>query len=182
MNVTVNAVTAIVDLLERDAQPYIDTPLSHCIGEHFVQGRTSQAEIGRQVGTGDGYTMNIREQVSLQVAELESLIGKARLHTLFGHTEGGHGAQCISLHHNTHVIDRPLLVDFGQVDLDPAFAQRQGRRQATDAATDNEYLSHVFSPINRAALPPRMSARSDSLNPGTPLTNSCTSYEPISNG
>lgn len=38
------------------------------------------------------------------------------------------------------------------------------------------------SPMSRTALPPRMAARSASPNPGTALTNPCTSYEPMSKG
>src|ERR1700679_1898750 len=118
--------------------------------------------------------VDVGNQVLVEVAELEPVIRKPDLDTLLGDPQRRHRTQRISLHHNSNMVNRPLLVYFGQVDADAAFAQRQGRRQATDPTTHHQYFFHDFSPMRRAALPPRMAPRSASLNPGTSLTRPCT--------
>src|SRR4030095_7006481 len=107
-----------------------------------MQSRACEPEIGRQVRPGEWDAVNIHQYFAAKIAELEPVVGKARLHAFLGNTESSQCTNGVALDDDTDVVHRPFLLDLHEVDVDPGAPQTDRRRESADTSADDENLVH----------------------------------------
>jgi hypothetical protein len=145
----------LLESRKSNAEPDMCVEALRRLAQHLMQGWACNAEIRWQVRTGKGQTADLSEELPVAIAKTDVVKGKSGGDTRLCNAQRRQRAECVALHSEADVIDLPIGIDFDQLDFDAGATERNGARQASDAAPDDQHLFHPAHSSANVALAQR---------------------------